>query len=461
VIQPEPSALLLRAVALYMPILLTVALVVRRRPCRRRMAGVLLATAWNLPALLALNLVAVRAGWWSFDVSAGTVAGVPADLWIGWALLWGAVPVLVTVDRLARAAVALVALDLVLMPLGEPVAVLHRTWLVGEAVAIATCLVPGLLLGRWTARDEHLPWRTGLQVVAFSGLLLFVLPSLVFSVTGEGWAPLLDRPRWHFVLAALVLAPAGGMAIQAVREFVAHGGTPVPLDPPVRLVTSGPYRYVANPMQLGATVIFAGWGVLLASPMVVGGALVAAAFSAGLAAWSEDVELAERFGDDWRAYRGRVRTWWPRWTPAPLGEAAPDPSTRDRGVVYVAAGSCEPCDEVGQFLLRRPSVGLDVEAAEACPDRLTRITYVGDGQRAVGVAAIGRSLEHVNLAWAAASWIARLPVVLPILQLVADAAGGEARPTGPAVQLPSSTGGLASPPPGATEGRHRGGTQSR
>jgi hypothetical protein len=70
-----------------------------------------------------------------------------------------------------------------------------------------------------------------------------------------------------------------------------------------------------------------------------------------------------------------------------------------------------------------------VTAAEECHDgqRLRRITYVGGGRRAEGVAAIGRSLEHVNLAWAAASWIARLPIVLPILQLVTDAAGGGPR----------------------------------
>jgi protein-S-isoprenylcysteine O-methyltransferase Ste14 len=424
VIGPERSELLVRGTALYLPIALVVALVVHRRLDRRLTAAALLATAWNLPALLAVNLIGVRAGWWTFDVTAATIAGVPADLWIGWALLWGAVPLLAVrlrsgggADRLALAGVVLVAADLVLMPLGQPAVVLDHTWLVGEAIAVAACLVPGLLLGRWTARDQRLAWRAGLQVVTFTGLVLFVLPTLVFTVTGEDWGALLARPRWHFVLAGLALAPAGAMAVQAIREFVAHGGTPVPLDPPSRLVTSGPYAYVANPMQLGATVVLAGWGLLLASPAVVAGAAVAAAFSAGLAAWSEDIELRGRFGDDWHQYRSRVRVWLPRWRPVVL----------DRAVVYVARG-CEPCDEVGRFLLRRPSVGLDVEAAEGCPDPLSRITYVRGDHRSVGVAAIGRSLEHVNLAWAIGSWIARLPVVRPILQLVTDAVGGEPRP---------------------------------
>ena len=416
--------MVVRAAALYLPILLALALALRRRPLdRRRWAAVLLATAWNLPALLALNLVAVRAGWWTFDVSGGSVGGVPVDLWIGWALLWGAVPLLATADRVALVAVVLVVADLVLMPLGEPVVLLGSWWLVGEAVAVVTCLVPGLLLGRLTARDERLAGRAALQVVAFTGLLLFVLPSLVFEATGEGWGVLLARPRWQFVVAALALAPAGAMALQAVREFVAHGGTPVPLDPPRHLVTGGPYAYVANPMQLGATIVLAGWGVLLASPAVVAAAAGAAAFSAGLATWSESLDLATRFGEGWRGYRRQVRTWVPRWRPA-----VPD---REAGtgmaVVYVAR-SCEPCDDVGRFLLRRPSVELDVQAAEHSPEPLVRITYVRDGRRESGIGAIGRSLEHVNLAWAAASWIVRLPVVQPVLQLVTDVVGGGPRP---------------------------------
>jgi protein-S-isoprenylcysteine O-methyltransferase Ste14 len=431
-----------RGVALYLPILLVVALAVHRRPDRRRTAAALLATAWNVPALLAVNLLAPRAGWWTFDASAATVAGVPADLWIGWALLWGAVPLLATTERLVLAAIALVAADLALMPLGQPVVMLQGDggWLAGEALAVATCLVPGLLLGRWTARDRRLEWRTVLQVAAFSGLLLFVLPSLAFAVTGEGWDALLARPRWQFVLAALALAPAGAMAVQAVREFVAHGGTPVPLDPPRRLVTSGPYAYVANPMQLGATIVLGGWGVLLASPTIVAGAVVAAAFSAGLASWSEGIELAGRFGDDWHAYRRQVRVWLPRWRPA------------------VFARTCDPCDEVGRFLLRRPRVGLDVEAAETCGgEPLGRITYVRDGaHREAGVAAVARSLEHVNLAWALAGWIARLPVVRPILQLVTDAAGG-----GPRTLADSGgahvAGGIATGGPGAAPGGGGGG----
>lgn len=415
-IRPAASEMLVRGVALYLPVLVTAALALHRRPDRARATAALVATAWNVPALLAVNVVAVRIGWWSFEADTATVAGVPADLWLGWALLWGAVPVLVAAHRPALAGLGLVVLDLVLMPLGQPVVVLDGTWLVGEAVAVATCLAPALLLGHWTAARERVRARAALQVAAFSGLLLYVIPSLAFTVTDEGWGPLLQRPRWLLVATAVVLAPAAAAAVQAVREFAAHGGTPVPLDPPASLVTTGPYAYVANPMQLGATVLLAAWGVLLASPAVVASAAVAAAFSAGLAAWSEDSQMGERFGEDWHRYRERVRLWVPRWRPAVDVPAA----------VYVAQ-SCEPCRDVGGFIERRTPVGLHVEPAEHSDVPLSRITYRCGDHRAIGVAAVARSLEHANLGWAVAGWMARLPGIEQILQLVTDAVGGGPR----------------------------------
>ena len=247
------------------------------------------------------------------------------------------------------------AADLVLMPLAEPAVVLGGSWLVGEAVAVAVALVPGLVLGRWTAVPRRPGGRAALQVVAFTGLLFFVLPALVFEVAGAGWGPLLDRPRWHLVAAAVVLAPAAATALQAVREFATAGGTPFPLDPPTRLVTTGPYAYVANPMQLGATILLAAWGVLLASPEIVAAAAMGAVFSAGLATWSERADLTARFGDGWHRYRRRVRPWLPRRRPA----------VTEPGAIHVAT-TCGPCAEVGRFLATRRTVGLTLTPAEAC-----------------------------------------------------------------------------------------------
>ena len=70
-------------------------LAVWRRPRRSLGAGILLASVWNAVTLLALNVVATRAGWWSFHAQGGTFLSVPIDLYLGWIVLWGAIPLLV------------------------------------------------------------------------------------------------------------------------------------------------------------------------------------------------------------------------------------------------------------------------------------------------------------------------------------------------------------------------------
>ena len=66
----------------------------------------------------------------------------------------------------------------------------------------------------------------------------------------------LARPAWQLSLIAQVLALPALLGLTAVQEFVARGGgTPVPFDPPRRLVTTGVYAYVRNPMQLSAVVL--------------------------------------------------------------------------------------------------------------------------------------------------------------------------------------------------------------
>jgi protein-S-isoprenylcysteine O-methyltransferase Ste14 len=243
-----------------------------------------------------------------------------------------------------------------------------------------------------------------------------VVPTLILDQIGADWTVLATRPRWVLVAASVALAPAAAMALQAVIELAHAGGTPFPLDPPKRLVTTGPYAYVANPMQLGGSILLAAWGGLVGSAVVVAAGAMAVVFSAGFAAWSEDAELSARFGEPWHEHRRSVRAWVPRWRP----------QVDTPGVVYVAT-SCEPCEEVGGFLAGRRAIGLTVSPATACPVPLRRITYERDGQRFSGIAAVGLSLEHVNLGWAALSWIGRLPGILTLIQLIADALGAGPR----------------------------------
>jgi protein-S-isoprenylcysteine O-methyltransferase Ste14 len=260
------------------------------------------------------------------------------------------------------------------------------------------------------------------QAVAFAGFLLYVVPSIGFAATGGGWGVVVNRERWQLLGLALAAAPVIAIGLAAVTEFLKAGGTPLPLDPPTRLVTTGPYSYVSNPMQLSGTILLIMWGIALGNVTVVLTAVVAAAFSSGVAKWNEYGDLASRFGSEWHDYRRQVRNWWPRLRPI---DAHPD------GAVLWVAATCGPCSEVATFFRRRDPTGLSVLPAEQRDPLPRRITYDpgirGVESDVVGVAALAAAAEHLSLGWAVLGWVLELPGLAPAFQVIADAVGAGPR----------------------------------
>ena len=414
--------LLVRAASLYLAAVATGIAWIWRRPSPRVAAAATLAFFWNLPALLLLNVAAARLGWWRFDARGGLLLGVPVDLLLSWAWLWGAVPVVAFPSApLVAVTFGALACDLLLMPLAAPIVSLGPDWLWGEAVALLTTLLPAQLLGRWTAHDDRLVGRALLQVGAFAGLILLVIPAIAIDGSDSGWTNPFSGPVWHIsVLVQLIAVPAV-IGLTAVQEFVVRGGgTPVPFDPPKRLVTSGIYAYVRNPMQLAAVVLLVLLGFVLRNPWIAAAGVVAHLYSSGIAGWDEDEDLRRRFGNEWTAYTRHVPRWIPRLRPW-------YPDARPPARLF-AAESCGMCSEVGRWFRQRGARGLTVVAAESHSLPLRRITYESaDGSTATGIEAIARALEHVHLLWAFAAFVLRLPIVSPLVQLLADASGAEPR----------------------------------
>jgi protein-S-isoprenylcysteine O-methyltransferase Ste14 len=358
-------------------------------------------------------------GWWRFDAAGGLFLGIPVDLYLGWALLWGpaaalAFPKLPLAGVLACGA----ALDLLVMPAARPVVVLGDSWLAGEVFGLLLALLPAQLLARWTSQGRRLAARATLQVVLFGGLFLGVLPTIVLQNTGRS-QPFFNGPKWMVSLSLQLLVAAAIPGLSAVQEFCERGfGTPLPYDPPRRLVASGVYAYVANPMQLSMSLALLVMGLILRSVWVAAAGLMACGYGAGFAAWHEDAETADRFGAAWVNYRSRVRRWLPHLRPRVSVAAR-----------LFVADTCGPCSEIAAWLRRRRPIGLDIVAAEDHPGRdLTRMTYeAADGGTDDGVAAFGRALEHIHLGWAVVGWTCRLPLVRPFLQAVLDNAGAGPR----------------------------------
>ncbi|MEB4615931.1 isoprenylcysteine carboxylmethyltransferase family protein [Leucobacter sp. M11] len=153
--------------------------------------------------------------------------------------------------------------------------------------------------------------RTAGQIVLFWGVFLAVIPAVIAAVERR-WQLAVEVPAAvrGIGLVLLVGASALGLCSAAVMSRLG-AGTPLPSAMPARLVTRGPYRWVRNPMAVAGIAQGVGVGLLLGSWLVVGYAVCGSLFWHVLIRPREEQDLLERFGEPYRAYRGRVRVWLP------------------------------------------------------------------------------------------------------------------------------------------------------
>ena len=115
-------------------------------------------------------------------------------------------------------------------------------------------------------------------------------------------------------VVGITLAVAGGLlALTCVVLFIARGeGTPAPFDSPRRFVAVGPYRFVRNPMYVGAITLLVGFGLVLDAPSVFWVAFAALFFSNLFVIFVEEPGLERRFGETYLAYKRATNRWIPR-----------------------------------------------------------------------------------------------------------------------------------------------------
>ena len=116
----------------------------------------------------------------------------------------------------------------------------------------------------------------------------------------------------------IVVALGAAIGLPCIWEFAWRGlGTPAPFDPPRRLVVSGPYRWVRNPMYLGMGVALIGEAIVfpnITSLLIVMVVLLWGVVSLFVIAYEEPT-LRRSFGRDYEEYCRSVRRWLPRSRP--------------------------------------------------------------------------------------------------------------------------------------------------
>jgi protein-S-isoprenylcysteine O-methyltransferase Ste14 len=151
-------------------------------------------------------------------------------------------------------------------------------------------------------------FRTITYATLFVGFLLIYLPARVLASAGIVRPLAMGAPQ----VAGIIVGSIGAaVALWCIFTFATIGkGTPAPFDPPRRLVIRGPYRFVRNPMYIGATLALAGATLFYKSaPLLAYGGVFLLACHLFVLAYEEPT-LRRTFGPEYEAYSQRVRRWW-------------------------------------------------------------------------------------------------------------------------------------------------------
>jgi protein-S-isoprenylcysteine O-methyltransferase Ste14 len=153
---------------------------------------------------------------------------------------------------------------------------------------------------------------TPIGVAVFGGFTaLFVFAGIL--VDSLLTLPDLLPERVRLPLAIPTMAVGLGLTAWSAFHFLRAKGTPVPFNPPPRLVTSGPYSLSRNPMLTGVFLFLFGLGFAVSSVSLV---LFFVPLFILVNVWElkeiEEPELVKRLGDEYAEYRKRTPMFIPR-----------------------------------------------------------------------------------------------------------------------------------------------------
>ncbi len=149
------------------------------------------------------------------------------------------------------------------------------------------------------------------------GATFFILFIMLFVIVALKLDKVLNYPEFiaeplNIILALPIVIFGSCISGWSVFHFLKVKGTPVPINPPPILVTSGPFAYARNPMVTGIFIILFGLGILYSSVTLI---LLFTPLFIFINIWElkaiEEPELEKRLGEEYIEYKKRTPMFIP------------------------------------------------------------------------------------------------------------------------------------------------------
>jgi len=134
--------------------------------------------------------------------------------------------------------------------------------------------------------------------------------SLIISVALHFTLPLLQIIKYPFNLIGILLFIIGaGLNIWADQMMKKQNTTVKPDEKPTVLIETGVFKISRNPMYLGMALLLLGAGFILGSLTSFIGVILFVAAMEIMFIPNEEKILQEQFGEEYLAYKNKVRRW--------------------------------------------------------------------------------------------------------------------------------------------------------
>lgn len=156
-------------------------------------------------------------------------------------------------------------------------------------------------------------------IFTLPGMLLF-LSIVALFVLASIWLDSIatffrfETSAWTTVLSILIVIIGGLICLWSGFTFVRTKGTPVPFNPPPKLITTGIYSYSRNPMLLGLFIVLPGLGLLLGSlSLILIFTPVFIVINILYLKCIEEKEMTKKFGEQYLIYKKKVHIFFPKF----------------------------------------------------------------------------------------------------------------------------------------------------